>query len=120
MCVIALHVSAYIKQFDQLENKLSLCRHEKIKCIYISAWASDVVCSTIPGNAKASVRGTDSKQFHAFFVCLFHEPQSNANQTDDADGWLKLRSILFPLLPFPKDNGRGQSVLCSMERKINI
>ena len=29
---------------------------------------SSVVCSTIPGNAKASVRGTDNRQFHAFFV----------------------------------------------------
>lgn len=29
---------------------------------------SSVVCSTISGNAKASVRGTDDRQFHAFFM----------------------------------------------------
>ena len=29
--------------------------------IYISAWAIDVARSTIPGNARASVRGTGSR-----------------------------------------------------------
>lgn len=32
---------------------------------------SSVVCSTISGNAKASVRGTDDRRFHAFFVPKF-------------------------------------------------
>lgn len=31
---------------------------------------SNVVCSTIPGNAKASVRGTDSKEVPTLFYAL--------------------------------------------------
>ena len=35
----------------------------------ISAWASALLVSTIPGNAKASMRETsDNEKFHAFFV----------------------------------------------------
>ena len=30
---------------------------------------SSVVCSTIPGNAKASVRGTDNKEVPTLFLC---------------------------------------------------
>ena len=29
---------------------------------------SGVVCSTLMGNARASVRGIDNRRFHAFFV----------------------------------------------------
>ena len=31
---------------------------------------SDVVCSIELGNARASVRGTDNRRFHAFFVSI--------------------------------------------------
>lgn len=36
-------------------------------CIHIGV-DSDVVCSTIIGNARASARGMDDGRFHAFFV----------------------------------------------------
>lgn len=35
--------------------------------VYINGVGSNVVCSTISGNAKASVRGTDNKQFPRLF-----------------------------------------------------
>ena len=38
--------------------------------VYINGVGSNVVCSTISGNAKASVRGTDNKQFPRLFLCL--------------------------------------------------
>ena len=31
---------------------------------------SDVVCSTLMGSARASMRGTDNRRFHAFFVSI--------------------------------------------------
>ena len=31
---------------------------------------SDVVCSTMIGNARASMRGTDSRRFHAFIMSV--------------------------------------------------
>lgn len=37
--------------------------------VYINGVGSNVVCSTISGNAKASVRGTDNKQFPRLFMC---------------------------------------------------
>ena len=36
-------------------------------CIHIGV-GSDVVCSILIGNARASVRGTDNRRFHAFFM----------------------------------------------------
>ena len=40
--------------------------------VYINGVGSNVVCSTISGNAKASVRGTDNKQFPRLFLCAFN------------------------------------------------
>ena len=41
--------------------------HALLGVLYHIGVGSSVVCSTISGNAKASVRGTDDRQFHAFF-----------------------------------------------------
>ena len=40
-----------------------------VECI-ISAWASNVVCSAVSGNAKASISGTDDRQFPRFFMLV--------------------------------------------------
>lgn len=33
--------------------------------------ASNVVCSTLIGNARASMRGMDNRTVHAFFLCPY-------------------------------------------------
>lgn len=39
--------------------------------VYINGVGSNVVCSTISGNAKTSVRGTDNKEVPtSFFMCI--------------------------------------------------
>ena len=36
--------------------------------IFISAWVSTLLVLTVPGNAKASIRGTSDKRSRAFFM----------------------------------------------------
>ena len=65
-------------------NKIGKILH--VVAYIISAWASNVVCSTVSGNAKASISGTDDRQFPRFFMLvlnLMHDMLDDGNHRQE-------------------------------------